>query len=303
MWYDPHMRDELVEAVLGRLAVERPAPDHAGLRSIYASWCRSIPFDNTLKLIHTVEGLPGPLPGSTAESFFGEWLEHGTGGTCWAGNGALHDFLAELGFVVERALATMLPRPDLQGPNHGSVIVTLDDSRYIADASILSREPIRLEPGRQDAAGPLPRLTWLEDKPAVVWRTLTAPDGFPCRIDRIGASGDEWDASTSAPQDGVPSTTSSTSDCSAGARASAWRRGSGSCSRKTAHSMRLNSWAQSARDSWSRTSGSPRMSRGEFHSTGPYRLARPDQLPDRRYRKIRASTRINRMRSTTPPPI
>jgi N-hydroxyarylamine O-acetyltransferase len=195
LWYDPHVHDELVEAVLGRLAVERPAPDLPGLRSIYASWCRSVPFDNTLKLIHTVEGLPGPLPGSTAESFFGEWLEHGTGGTCWAGNGALHDFLAELGFVVERALATMLPRPDLRGPNHGSVIVTIDGSRYIADASILSGEPIRiLERGEEDAAGLLPRLAWLEDKPAVMWRMLTAPDGFPCRIDRIGASWDEWDA-------------------------------------------------------------------------------------------------------------
>ena len=188
------MRDELVEAVLARLAVERPAPELAGLRSVYASWCRSVPFDNTLKLIHTAERLPGTLPGSTADSFFGDWLEHGTGGTCWAGNGALHDLLAEFGFAVERALATMLPRPDLQGPNHGSVIVTIDGSRYIADASILSGEPIRiLDHGKEDATGPLPRLAWLEDKPAVMWRMLTAPDGFPCRIDRIGASWNEWD--------------------------------------------------------------------------------------------------------------
>jgi len=195
LWYDLQMRDELVEAVLARLAVERPAPDLAGLHSVYASWCRSVPFDNTLKLIHTAEGLPGPLPGSTANSFFDNWLGHGTGGTCWAGNGALHDFLAALGFVVERALATMLPRPDLRGPNHGSVIVTIDGSRYIADASILSGQPIRiLEPAREDATAPLPRLAWLDDKPAVMWRMLMAPDGFPCRIDRIGASWDEWDA-------------------------------------------------------------------------------------------------------------
>jgi len=189
------MRDEVVDAVLARLAVERPAPDLAGLRSVYASWCRSVPFDNTLKLIRMAEALPGPLPGSTADSFFDEWLAHGTGGTCWAGNGALHDFLAALGFVVERALATMLPIPDLPGPNHGSVVVTIDGSRYIADASILSGEPIRiLEPGREDATAPLPRLAWLDDKPAVVWRMLMAPDGFPCRVDRIGASWDEWDA-------------------------------------------------------------------------------------------------------------
>ena len=188
------MRDELVEATLARLAVERPAPDLVGLHSVYASWCRSVPFDNTLKLIHSAEGLRGPLPGSSADSFFDNWLEHGTGGTCWAGNGALHDFLAALGFDVARAVATMLPIPDLQGPNHGSVVVTIDGSRYIADASILSGEPIRiLEHGREDATAPLPRLAWLDDKPAVMWRMLMAPDGFPCRIDRIGAGWDEWD--------------------------------------------------------------------------------------------------------------
>ena len=30
-------------------------------------------------------------------------------------------------------------------------------------------------------------------RPAVVWRTATAPEGFPCRIERIGADATEWD--------------------------------------------------------------------------------------------------------------
>jgi N-hydroxyarylamine O-acetyltransferase len=194
-WYDPPMRDDLVDAVLARLAVARPSSDLPGLRSVYAGWCSSVPFDNTLKLIHTAEELLGPLPGSTADSFFDSWLKHGTGGTCWAGNGALHDFLAALGFGVERALATMLPRPDMEGPNHGSVVVTIEDGRWIADASILSGDPIRIpEAGRDAASGPLPRFVWLEGKPAVMWRMLSAPDGFPCRIDRIGVGWEEWDA-------------------------------------------------------------------------------------------------------------
>ena len=66
--------------------MDPPAPDLAGLRTVYAAWCGAVSFDNVLKLIHTAEERPGPLPGSTAESFFAAWLEHGTGGTCWAGN-------------------------------------------------------------------------------------------------------------------------------------------------------------------------------------------------------------------------
>jgi N-hydroxyarylamine O-acetyltransferase len=188
------MRSDSVVAVLERLGVDRPAPSLVGLRAVYAAWCSAVSFDNVLKMIHVTEGRPGPLPGSTADGFFDLWLEHGAGGTCWAGNGALHDLLEALGFHVARAIATMLPSPDTRGPNHGSVIVTVEGGRFIVDASILSGEPIRIPgPGRAAAAGPLPRFEWLEDHPAVIWRMLSAPDGFPCRIDRIGANAREWD--------------------------------------------------------------------------------------------------------------
>ena len=188
------MRGELVDDVLTRLGVERSAPDLTGLRSVYAAWCRSVPFDNTLKLIHASEARAGALPGSTAEGFFAGWLEQGTGGTCWAGNGALHDLLAALGFDVERGIATMMSSVEAQEPNHGSVIATIGDERWIADASILSGEPIRFEdPDDDGGSRPLPRFEWLGGKPSVRWRTLTLPDGFHCRVERIGADADEWD--------------------------------------------------------------------------------------------------------------
>jgi len=183
-----------VDAVLDRLGLSRPDPDLDGLRSLYRAWCSSVPFDNTLKLIHKSAGLGSPLPGSTSDEFFDSWLRYGTGGTCWAGNGALHDLLASLGFDVERAIATMLRIPNPPTPNHGSVIVSFGQQRWIADASILSGDPIAIpEPGAT-ATEPLPRFEWLDGKPAVRWRMLSAPDGFHCRIDRIGAGFDEWDA-------------------------------------------------------------------------------------------------------------
>ena len=189
------MRSDTVVAILEKLGATRPAPDLAGLHSAYAAWCRSVSFDNVLKLIHLAGGAPGPLPGSTAESFFTAWLEHGTGGTCWAGNTALHDLLEALGFEVTRAIATMLSSPESRGPNHGTVIVTVDGEQWIADASILSGKPIRIPAADEPrAGGPLPRFQRFDSSPAVVWQTPTAPDGFPCRIDKIGAEAGEWDA-------------------------------------------------------------------------------------------------------------
>lgn len=188
------VESETVFAVLERLEVDPPAPDLAGLRTVYEAWCRGVPFDNVLKLIHTAAKRPGPLPGSTTESFFAAWLEHGTGGTCWAGNAALHDLLEALGFEVERAIATMLSSPEARGPNHGTVIVTVEGERWIADASILSGEPIRIPAAGEPAtSAPLPRFEWLDGRPAVIWRMLRAPEGFPCRVDRVGALAGEWD--------------------------------------------------------------------------------------------------------------
>ena len=188
------MHDDTVDAVLERLAVERPALDLDGLRAVYGAWCGAVAFDNVLKLIHLADGRSESLPGSTADSFFEAWLEHGTGGTCWSGNGALHDLLEALGFDVARAIATMLSSPEAREPNHGSVIVTVEGERWIVDASILSGEPIRIpDAGEPAPDGPLPRFEWLDTRPAVLWRTASAPDGFHCRIERIGAGATEWD--------------------------------------------------------------------------------------------------------------
>jgi N-hydroxyarylamine O-acetyltransferase len=183
-----------VSAVLGKLEIAAPSRDLAGLRAVYSAWCRSVSFDNVLKMIHVAEERSGPLPGSTPESFFEDWLACGAGGTCWAGNEALHGLLEALGFDARRAIATMMPSY-FRAPNHGSVVVHLDGQRWIADASILTGEPIRIPaPGEPAGAGPLPRFEWLDGKPALVWRTLTMPDGFPCRFERIGADHAEWDA-------------------------------------------------------------------------------------------------------------
>ena len=55
---------DLLEQVLSKLGLaERPAPSLEGLQTLYAAWCRKVPFDSVRKLIHLHSHASGPLPG------------------------------------------------------------------------------------------------------------------------------------------------------------------------------------------------------------------------------------------------
>jgi arylamine N-acetyltransferase len=105
---------DVLERVLSRLGLaDRPAPTLDGFHTLYAAWCRKVPFDNVRKLIHVHHHGRGRLPGDDATDFFEAWLAYGTGGTCWAGNGALHALLVSLGFDASRGMGTMRADPKL----------------------------------------------------------------------------------------------------------------------------------------------------------------------------------------------
>jgi N-hydroxyarylamine O-acetyltransferase len=139
--------NDLVERVLERLGLRaRPEVSLTALSDLYARWSRRVPFDNIRKLIHVRSNDARPLPGDLPNEFFEAWLKHGTGATCWAGNGALCELLAALGYDARRAAATMMVASDIP-PNHGSVVVHLDGRRYVVDASMLFVEPLLMHPG------------------------------------------------------------------------------------------------------------------------------------------------------------
>jgi len=179
---------DLLERVLMKLGLsDRPAPTLDGLQTLYAAWCRKVPFDNVRKLIHMHNHDPGPLPGDDAAEFLEAWLTYGTGGTCWAGHGALHALLVSLGFQASRGMGTMLVAPHIP-PNHGTVLVTWDAMRYVVDASILHGEPLRL-----DASMPtgITHPAWgvqcsmRNGHWYIRWRPIHMPDGLDCRLDYL----------------------------------------------------------------------------------------------------------------------
>ena len=193
---EPHdpLAPALVERILDKLGLpRRPAPDHEGLRALYARWCQRVPFDNIRKLVQLRRGDPAPLAGDDASDFFEAWLAHGTGGTCWAGHGALHSLLGELGFEAERGVATMLTSPN-PPPGHATVVVHVEGRRLLVDASILHGAPLPLEQGPTAVAHPASgvQCSLRDGRWHVAWIPLHRPGGVDCRLEYLGASRAEF---------------------------------------------------------------------------------------------------------------
>jgi N-hydroxyarylamine O-acetyltransferase len=182
---------DLLEQVLSRLGLaDRPAPTLDGLQRLYAAWCRKVPFDNVRKLIHLHSHAPGPLPGDDPAEFLEAWLAYGTGGTCWAGNGALHAVLVSLGFGAIRGMGTMHAAPEAP-PTHGTVLVTCEGTRYLVDASILHDVPLPLH---ESAPTGVAHPVWGVDCTKrdgiwyIRWRPLHQPEGLDCRLQYLHVS-------------------------------------------------------------------------------------------------------------------
>ncbi len=185
----PNLRDRVLS---GLGFSHAPAADVDGLQAVYDAWCHHIPFDNLRKLIHVHSQNPSPLPGSDSIDFFESWLKHRTGGTCWAGNGALYALLCSLGFTATRAVGTMLVAPELP-PNHGTVLIEVENMQYLADASILHVVPIQLS---SCADRKIPFNIKIEQRDDELWYVRWKPfnhlNGLDCRIDYHPASSDEF---------------------------------------------------------------------------------------------------------------
>jgi arylamine N-acetyltransferase len=83
------------------------------------------------------------MPGLSAADFFRNWLENGSGGTCWPSSNALFTLLYTLGFDARRVAGSMFDLPDI---NHGSVKVKIDGRDWLVDSGMLTNKPLPLTP-------------------------------------------------------------------------------------------------------------------------------------------------------------
>jgi arylamine N-acetyltransferase len=151
---EPTLAPSLVERVLTKLGLrQRPALDLAGLNALYAAVSANIPFDNFQKRIWFAGPQTTPLPGGDPNEFFNNWLQHGTGGTCWPINGAMYSLAHALGFDAHRIVGSVIVEGYPRGANHGSVIVTLDGINYLVDAWMVSFRVLPLISGKPSSTG------------------------------------------------------------------------------------------------------------------------------------------------------
>jgi len=185
------LSQELVVKILAKLGFSEPLPvDIAGLTRLYRAWCRRVPFDNIRKRLHLAANNPLPLPGHDDAEFYHGWLRFGVGGTCWAGNAALHALLESLGFSCQRGTATMLTDAQ-QPPNHGTVSVQCSGKQFLVDASMLHDTPLLLTPdyptGVDHPAWGL-SCTPRQNHWIIRWRPLHMPDGCDCRLEEFSVA-------------------------------------------------------------------------------------------------------------------
>jgi arylamine N-acetyltransferase len=152
---DPVLSPELLERVLAKLGLtERPSLDLAGLNTLYAAYCGSVPaIDNIRKRIWFAGERRGPLPSGVPADYFENWLDHGTGGTCWPTNGAVYALVHSLGFDARRIAGSIIIEGYLQGANHGSVLVTLEGVDYLVDGNLGAFKVLPLVPRRTTSSG------------------------------------------------------------------------------------------------------------------------------------------------------
>ena len=162
----------LRDAVCARLGVTSAPPTLALLNAVYGAWCHRVPFDNVRKLIALREGSAAPLPGTHAIDFFEQWLDHGTGGTCWSSSNALYMLLTALGFTARRIAGSMR---DLGFITHGSTVVTLSGHDWLADSSALTQRPVPLFTGPYCDPDPAFATTWDTDGDTHLLRFGAAP--------------------------------------------------------------------------------------------------------------------------------
>lgn len=145
---------ELLNRVKTKLGLpSRPKRNLAGLNEIYAAYSGLVPNDNIQKRIWLAGDKSRPVTGGEPTQFFENWLEHGTGGTCFPANGALCDLLQSLGFDAWRILGSVMMEGIEHEGNHGTVLVRIDETDYLVDAQLAAFSALPLIVGQPASTG------------------------------------------------------------------------------------------------------------------------------------------------------
>jgi arylamine N-acetyltransferase len=151
---EPALSPDLFERILEKLGLsDRPATDLAGLNRVCGTYSGSVPNDNIQKRIWFGGDQERPVTGGDPIEFFENWLSHGTGGTCFPASGGLYALLYALGFDADRISGSVIMEGIEPEGNHGSVLVSIDGTDYLADAQLGAFSALPLVTGEPASTG------------------------------------------------------------------------------------------------------------------------------------------------------
>ena len=131
-----------IDAVLERLELTRPEVlDLRWLAGAYSSWTHRVPFDNLAKLRAVRAG--ASLPSLEPPDLFEVFLRDGSFGTCFAQALGFHALLTAVGYDA-RTYAGQTSGPDTVPGEHASVVVQLEQGRFLVDPALPHGQPLRL---------------------------------------------------------------------------------------------------------------------------------------------------------------
>jgi N-hydroxyarylamine O-acetyltransferase len=164
-----------LDALLGRIGLQHaPPPTVDGLRTLHRAYVSSIPYEALAVQLGEFDALD--LDTIQAR------ILSGRGGYCFELNSVLGWMLEELGFAVERREAVVGRRDtaaaDAKPTNHLALIVSVDDTTWLADAGLGEGplEPLPLIAARHQAPATSP-LHWTLEREGADWWVAQHPWG------------------------------------------------------------------------------------------------------------------------------
>ncbi len=117
-----------VEDVLDALELSREEPSHRFLNRLFHRFNARVPFESASKILRDADVADPAEKPRVPDVFWGDFLEKGTGGTCYARVAAFDALAADLGFSTHKVLGRVEKDFD-----HAALVVSTEGGEWIAD--------------------------------------------------------------------------------------------------------------------------------------------------------------------------
>ncbi|MEO8349836.1 MAG: arylamine N-acetyltransferase [Acidobacteriota bacterium] len=117
-----------VEDVLDALELSREEPSHRFLERLFHRFNARVPFESASKILRDADVADPAEKPRVPDVFWGDFLEKGTGGTCYARVAAFDALASNLGFSTRKALGRVEKDFD-----HAAPVVETEGGGWIAD--------------------------------------------------------------------------------------------------------------------------------------------------------------------------